>query len=163
MLSDAFGALMLFMTNLVSIILAAMVVFALTGFAPVSKMRENANQIKRVAIAVGIAALVIAIPLAFTVSSIIQTAAHQTEARKATETWLEDAPELEIGRIDVDGSEVSIIVTGPEAIPAIQDLEDALAEAFGKPATVTVEHIPAIVVVYSDEKGETRTEVGDDK
>ncbi len=163
MLSDAFGALMLFMTNLVSIILAAMVVFALTGFAPVSKMRENANQIKRVAIAVGIAALVIAIPLAFTVSSIIQTAAHQTEARKATETWLEDAPELEIGRIDVDGSEVSIIVTGPEAIPAIQDLEDALAEAFGKPATVTVEHIPAIVVVYSDEKGETRTEVGSDK
>jgi len=163
MLSDAFGALMLFMTNLVSIILAAMVVFALTGFAPVSKMRENANQIKRVAIAVGIAALVIATPLAFTVSSIIQTAAHQTEARKATETWLEDAPELEIGRIDVDGSEVSIIVTGPEAIPAIQDLEDALAEAFGKPATVTVEHIPAIVVVYSDEKGETRTEVGDDK
>ncbi len=163
MLSDAFGALMLFMTNLVSIILAAMVVFALTGFAPVSKMRENANQIKRVAIAVGIAALVIATPLAFTVSSIIQTAAHQTEARKATETWLEDAPELEIGRIDVDGSEVSIIVTGPEAIPAIQDLEDALAEAFGKPATVTVEHIPAIVVVYSDEKGETRTEVGSDK
>ena len=163
MLSDAFGALMLFMTNLVSIILAAMIVFALTGFAPVSKMRENANQIKRVAIAVGIAALVIAIPLAFTVSSIIQTAAHQTEARKATETWLEDAPDLELGRIDVRGSEISIIVTGPESIPEIRDLEDALSESFGTPATVTVEHIPAIVVIYSDEKGETRTEVGEDR
>ncbi len=162
MLGDALGAFTLFMTNLVSIILAAMVVFALTGFAPVSKMRENANHIKRVAMTVAIAALVIAIPLAFTVSSIIQTAAHQSDAQEATEAWLEGAPELELGRIEVKGSRVSLIVTGPESIPPIQDLEDALAESFGKPVTVTVEHIPAIVVIYSDAEGETRTEMGKD-
>ncbi|MEA3502999.1 MAG: DUF389 domain-containing protein, partial [Actinomycetota bacterium] len=163
MLGDALGALTLFMTNLVSIILAAMVVFALTGFAPVSKMRENANHIKRVAMTVAIAALVIAIPLAFTVSSIIQTAAHQSDAQKATEAWLEDASELELGRIEVNGSNVSLIVTGPESIPPIQDLEDALTDSFGKPATVTVKHIPAIVVIYSDAEGETRTEMGTDR
>jgi uncharacterized membrane protein len=161
MFGDALGALMLFVTNLVSIILAAMVVFALTGFAPVSKMRENADHIKRVAITVGIAALVIAIPLAYTVSSIIQTAVHQTETREAAETWLEDAPDLELGRIDVNGSEVSIIVTGPREIPPIQDLEDALTDSFGDPVTVTVEHIPAIVVIYSDADGETRNEIRD--
>ena len=161
MLGDALGALTLFLTNLVSIILAAMVVFALTGFAPVSKMKKNAVHIKRVAMTVGIAALIIAIPLAFTVSSIIQTAAHQTDARKATEAWLEDAPQLELGLIGVSGSDVSIIVTGPEEIPPIQDLEDALTDSFGKPVTVTVEHIPAIVVIYSDTDGETRAEIRD--
>jgi uncharacterized hydrophobic protein (TIGR00271 family) len=159
MYGDARGAFMLFMTNLVSIILAAMVVFALTGFAPVSRMKDNANHIKRVAMTVGIAALLIAIPLAFTVSSTLATAAHQTDAREATETWLEDASDLELARIDVKGAEVSIIVTGPESIPPIQDLEDALAKSFGEPVTVTVEHIPAIVVIYSDAEGETRTEV----
>ena len=161
MFGDALGALMLFLTNLVSIILAAMVVFALTGLAPVSKMRENSDHIKRVAITVSIAALVIAVPLAYTVSSIIQTAAHQTETREATQTWLEDAPNLELGRIEVNGSEVSIIVTGPEEIPPIQDLEDALSASIGKPVTVSVEHIPAIVVIYSDADGESRSEIRD--
>ena len=58
--------------------------------------------------------------------------------------------------------EISIVVTGPQDIPLIQDLENALTESFGKPVTVEVEHIPAIVVIYSDADGETRTEVGDD-
>ncbi len=162
MLGDAFGAFLLFMTNLVSIILAAMIVFALTGFAPVSKMKDNANEIKRVAITVMIAAIVIAIPLAFTVTSVLSTAANQANAQKAVEEWLEDAPTLEIGLIEAKGSDVSIVVTGPESIPPIQDLEDALTESIGKPVTVEVEHIPAIVVIYSDADGETRTEVGGD-
>ncbi|MEA2024308.1 MAG: DUF389 domain-containing protein [Actinomycetota bacterium] len=163
MYGDAFGAFLLFMTNLVSIILAAMVVFALTGVAPVSKMKENANEIKRVAITVTIAAIIIAIPLAFTVSSIITNAARQAEAQKATETWLEDSPDLELDRINVKGSEVSIVITGPESMPPVPDLEDALSESFGKPVTVEVEHIPAIVVVYSDADGEIRTEVREDR
>jgi len=163
MYGDAFGAFLLFMTNLVSIILAAMVVFALTGFAPVSRMKENANEIKRVAITVSIAAIVIAIPLAFTVSSVLSTAAHQADAQKAVDEWLEESPELELGRIEVKGSDVSIVVTGPENTPPIQDLEDALTESFGKPVTVEVEHIPAIVVIYSDADGKTRTEVTGDR
>ncbi len=163
MLGEAFGAFLLFMTNLVSIILAAMIVFALTGFAPISRIKENANEIKRVAITVSIAAILIAIPLAFTVSSVLTTAAHQADAQKVVEDWLEDSPELELGRVVAKGSDVSIIVTGPENIPSIQDLEEALTRAFGKPVAIEVEHIPAIVVTYSDEDGETRTEIGPDR
>jgi uncharacterized hydrophobic protein (TIGR00271 family) len=163
MLGDALGAFLLFLTNLVSIILAAMIVFGLTGFAPISRMKENANEIKRVAITVSIAAILIAIPLAFTVSSVITTATHQANAQKAAEEWLEDSPALELFRVEVKGSDVSIVVTGPQNIPPIQDLEDALSESVGKPVTVEVEHIPAIVVIYSDADGETRTEVGDDR
>jgi uncharacterized membrane protein len=163
MFGDALGAFTLFLTNLVSIILAAMIVFALTGFAPVSRIKENANEIKRVAITVSIAAILIAIPLAITVSSVLTAAAHQANAQESVEDWLEDSPELNLRRIEVKGSDVSIVVTGPENTPAIQDLEDALTESFGKPVTVEVEHIPAIVVIYSDADGETRTEVGDDR
>ena len=161
MFGDALGAFTLFLTNLVSIILAAMIVFALTGFAPVSKMKENAVEIKRVAITVSIAAVLIAIPLAFTVTSVLATATRQGNAQKAVEEWLEDALELELGLIEVKGSDVLIVVTGPQNIPLIRELEAALTESFGVPVTVEVEHIPAIVVRYSDADGETRTEVED--
>ncbi|MFV9671896.1 MAG: DUF389 domain-containing protein [Acidimicrobiia bacterium] len=163
MLGDAFGAFLLFLTNLVSIILAAMIVFGLTGFAPISKMKENANEIKRVAITVSIAAILIAIPLAFTVSSVITAASNQSNAQNATEAWLENSPELEVRSIEVKGSDVLIVVTGPENIPPIEDLENSLTEEFGKPVTVEVEHIPAIVIIYSDADGKTRTEVADDR
>ncbi|MEA2009402.1 MAG: DUF389 domain-containing protein, partial [Actinomycetota bacterium] len=163
MYGDAFGAFLLFMTNLVSIILAAMVVFALTGVAPIAKMKQNANEIKRVAITVSIAAIIIAIPLAFTVTNIVATAANQTNTQKVVEEWLENSPELEIARVEVKGTDVSIVVTGPEHIPSIEDLEDSLTESFGKPVTVVVEHIPAIVVTYSDADGKTHSEVGEDR
>jgi uncharacterized hydrophobic protein (TIGR00271 family) len=160
---DALGAFTLFMTNLVSIVLAAMIVFALSGFAPVSKMKDNAIEIKRVAFTVIIAAILIAIPLALTVSSVLSTAARQNDAQKAVETWLEDTPTLELDRIDVEGSDVSIVITGSENFPTVQKLEDALAESFGIPVTVLVEHIPSIEVIYSDKDGEIRTEVGFDR
>jgi hypothetical protein len=54
---------------------------------------------------------------------------------------------------------MSIIVTGPQSTPPIQDLKEALSDSFGEPITMEVEHIPAIVVIYSDTDGETRTEV----
>jgi hypothetical protein len=63
----------------------------------------------------------------------------------------------------VNGSNVSIILTGSESFPLVPDLEDLLSEAFGAPVTVTVEQIPSIVVIYSDEEGETRTEVKTDE
>jgi uncharacterized hydrophobic protein (TIGR00271 family) len=160
---DALGAFILFLTNLVSIILAAMIVFALTGFAPISRMKENANEIKRVAITVSIAAILIAIPLAFTVSSVLETAARQSDAQEAVDDWLNDSTDLDVNRIEVKNSEVSVIVTGAEAIPDVQSLEDALTESFGRPVTILVEHIPSVVVIYSDAEGETRTEVQDDR
>jgi len=162
MFDDALGAFTLFLTNLVSIILAAMIVFALTGFAPVSRMKENADKVKRVAITVAIATLVVAIPLALTVSSVLSEAADHSTAREATEDWLGDSPDLALDLVEVDGSEVSVLVTGSEAIPPVQALENALTEAFGEPVSVIVQHVPAIVVTYSDAEGETRTELGGD-
>jgi uncharacterized hydrophobic protein (TIGR00271 family) len=163
MFDDAFGAFMLFMTNLVSIILAAMIVFGLTGFAPISSMRHNAIEIKRVAFTVAVAAMLIAIPLAFTVSSVLSTATRQNEAQKAVESWLQDTPDLALNSIDVKGTDVSIVITGSQSFPAVSELEEALAAGFDDPVTVTVEHIPSIVVIYSDADGEVRTEIKNDQ
>jgi uncharacterized hydrophobic protein (TIGR00271 family) len=153
---DAFGAFLLFMTNLVSIILAAMIIFAITGFAPVSRMRENSNEIKSVAITVGIAAMIIAIPLAFTVSAVLSAAANQNAAQSNVSTWLEEGSTLDLVNMDVAGATVHIVVSGADDLPSLPDHEDALSEEFGEPVTIEVDKIPAIEVTYSDKDGEVR-------
>jgi len=160
MYRDSFGALLLFLTNLVSIILAAMVVFGLTGFAPVSRMRENAAQIKRVAVTVSLAALIIAIPLVFTVSSVLTSAANQAAAKKATESWLEDSDELQLVSVTVKGDRVNVIVSGSEKTPPIEDLADALAVSMGDDVFVRVDLTPTVITTYSRETGEETSRGG---
>jgi len=157
MIHDSFGAFLLFLTNLVSIILAAMIVFALTGFAPVSRMKKNASQIKQVAFAVSLAALVIAIPLAFTVSSVITSAAHQAAAKKATTEWLVDSDELELVSVTVKGDQVDVVLAGSEGIPPIEDLADALTSSLGNDVAVRVDLTPTIITTYSADSGEQRS------
>lgn len=157
MIGDAFGAFLLFLTNLVSIILAAMIVFALTGFAPVSRMKENALQIKRVAVTVSLAAMVIAIPLAFTVSSVITSAAHQATAKKATTQWLAESDELELVSVTVKGNEVDVVLAGSENIPPIEDLAEDLTSSLGDDVTVRVNMTPTIITTYSAENGEQQS------
>ncbi len=64
-----------------------------------------------------IAVILVAIPLAFTVSSVLATAARQTEAQKLVEAWLEETPELALNRLEVKGSDVSIVITGAQNFP----------------------------------------------
>jgi uncharacterized hydrophobic protein (TIGR00271 family) len=154
MYPESFGALLLFLTNLVSIILAAMVVFGLTGFAPVSRMKENASQIKRVATTVTLAALIIAIPLVFTVSTVLSSAANQAAAKKATESWLADSEELQLVSVTVKGDQVNVIVSGSEQIPPIEDLADALTSSMGNDVAVRVDLSPTVITTYSREDGE---------
>jgi uncharacterized hydrophobic protein (TIGR00271 family) len=159
MYRDSFGALLLFLTNLVSIILAAMVVFGLTGFAPVSRMKENASQIKRVATTVTLAALIIAIPLVFTVSTVLASAANQAAAKTATEAWLADSDELQLVSVTVKGEQVNVVVSGSESIPPIEDLADSLTSTIGDDVVVRVDLTPTITTKYSSDDGEQRSQL----
>lgn len=161
MYGDSLGSFMLFMTNFVSIILAAMIVFALTGFAPISRMQARSEEIRRVVVTIGIAALLITIPLGMTVGSAVTAASRQSDAQKAAEAWIEDAPDLGLDQVEVEDSDVAIIVSGSGEVPPLQDLEAALADAFGVPVTIEVEHIPSVVLRFSTVTGEASTRLDD--
>jgi uncharacterized membrane protein len=161
MYGDSLGSFMLFLTNFVSIILAAMIVFALTGFAPISRMQARSEEIRRVVVTIGIAALLITIPLGMTVGSAVTAASRQSDAQKAAEAWIEDAPDLGLDQVEVEDSDVAIIVSGSGEVPPLQDLEAALADAFGVPVTIEVEHIPSVVLRFSTVTGEASTRLDD--
>ena len=141
--SDAAGAFVLFLTNLVSIILAASLVFVLTGFALITKLRENQEKMKTIIISVVLGALIVMVPLAFTSEGILTSASRQAIARSVTEEWLEDQENLRLNKVEVKGSDVNVVVTGEGTIPSIGQLNTELSESFGTPTIAIVDFFPA--------------------
>ena len=151
LISDALGAFLLFLTNFVSIVLAATGVFFLTGYAPFQRLKEDQEDVAAILWTVAVAALVIMVPLAFTAEGVLSTAGRQDSAATAVTEWLGEDASLRALRVDVEGIDVDVFLTGTGDIPAVEDLEAALTEAFGTPAGVRVEHAPTVVVEYSQE------------
>lgn len=141
--TDAMGAFLLFMTNLVSIILAASVVFVLTGFAVVARLRENRERMKTVVVTVLLGATIILVPLAFTSEGILTSASRQTLARDVTEAWLVGSEGLDLNRVEVKGDQVVVVVTGAGNVPVIRLLDEELSETFGIPTTAEVVFFPS--------------------
>jgi uncharacterized membrane protein len=137
------GAFLLFMTNLVSIILAASVVFVLTGFAVIGKLRENKERMKTVFVTVLMGAMIIVVPLAFTSEGILTTASRQSLARDATEAWLSESEGLELNRVEVTEDKVVVVITGEGAVPVIKVLDEDLSEMFGIPTAAEVVFFPS--------------------
>jgi len=140
---DAGGAFVLFLTNLVSIILAASLVFVLTGFALVTKLQENREKMKTVIITVLLGALIIMVPLAFTSEGILTSASRQSRAQAVAEEWLGDQENLRLNRVEVNGEEVDIVITGEGEIPSVSSLNKELSESFGTATVAVVEYFPS--------------------
>jgi uncharacterized membrane protein len=137
------GAFLLFMTNLVSIILAASIVFILTGFAVISRLRENKERMKTVFATVVLGAMIILVPLAFTSEGLLKSASRQSIARNVSEAWIENDDGLQLNRVEVDGNKVAIVITGEGDLPLIADLNAELSEMFGTPTTAEIEFFPS--------------------
>ncbi len=140
---DAAGAFLLFLTNFVMIVLAASLVFVLTGFALITKLKENREKMKTVIITVALGSLVVLVPLAFTSEGILTSASRQSTARSVTELWLGDQENLELNKVEVDGSDVAIVITGEGSVPSVSDLNDDLSDSFGTPTIAVVEFFPS--------------------
>ncbi len=138
---DAFGALLLFTTNLIAILLVGGVVFILTGVAPVRRLSQNAQWERTVVTLLGIAALVVIALLSIAGESIRSQAFDKTEVGAVVDEWLSDS-ELRVFSVSVARSDVSVVVVGPQRPPSIDTLGNDLAEALGKPVDVVVDWVP---------------------
>jgi uncharacterized hydrophobic protein (TIGR00271 family) len=154
--SNASGAFLLFLTNFVSIILSAILVFLLTGYVDLKRLGANRDTVGAALRTVVFAALLILVPLVFTAEGVISSASRQSSAQEAVAEWLgEDSP-LDTVRVTVDEFAVDVLLSGNGTVPPLTDLEKNLTEAFGSPASIRVEYIPAEVQTYTPEDGLTQ-------
>jgi uncharacterized membrane protein len=143
------------LTNFVSIVLAATVVFFLTGYAPFQELKQNRAEVGPILRTVVIAALIIMLPLFFTAEGVLSTAGRTDSAQSAVGDWLGEDSTLTALRVSVDGADVDVFLTGSGEVPPIEDLADLLTESFGIPAGVRVEYAETMVVEYTDSQDGT--------
>ena len=135
---DAGGAMLLYITNLAGIVLAAMVVFVLTGFVPEFQIRHMFKEIRLGFVVAAVSVLLISVPLLVNSLLIVNDARDQATVRGAVEKRLGDEPSLEVVELDVSGNDVTVNLVGPEPPPPAASLGTDLAGALGGDVNVTV-------------------------
>ena len=141
----ALGAFLLFLTNLVSIVLAATVVFFLTGFAPVTRWRQHREELVTTVGTVVVAALLILLPLTWTARGVLAAASTQRTATAVVDEWLGDETTLRVVEISATSGRVEVGVSGDGEVPPVSDLVARLETALGRDVAVEVEYVPTVV------------------
>ena len=124
----AWGALLLYTTNLAAIIFASISVFVVTGFVPPRRIKST---IKGVSIAkLGLAGLValIAYPLYQASVDSVKASEDQLQAKAVVDSWLNGA-ELE-SSVDINGDKIVVALQGFERPPSQDLLEQKLGVEF---------------------------------
>lgn len=148
---DASGAMLLFATNFVSIVLAAAAVFVMTGFSEGVQLRANQRGVLSTLAPFGAIALVILVPLVFTTEGILASASQQNAAQDVVADWAKSSPELRVEQVAVDGSTVTVSVSGAADIPDPAALQRSLSEGLSVPVEVSLEYMPSMLVSVSQQ------------
>ncbi len=135
---QAGGALLLFLTNLFSIVLMAGLVFVLVGYGSWSRLYNRRNRIRVSFALVMFAVILITIPLALTARDVLFQEAFLRDASGAVSDWLGEESETRISSIDVDGDRVYVNLIGPDEPPPASKLSDELSSETGRTVIAVV-------------------------
>ncbi|WNM24886.1 DUF389 domain-containing protein [Demequina capsici] len=142
---EAAGALLLFLTNFVAIVVAAALVFVLTGFARQKVLRRNPwGVVATVAPYVALGAVIL-VPLAFSSQGALSSSAQSREVQQVVDAWLGDGSDLLVQSITVDGSDVTVLLVGPGEAPDAAELQTALVDELKRPLALRVGVTPVDV------------------
>lgn len=145
---DVAGAFLLFLTNLVAIILAGGVVFLLTGFTPVGRLRTRGSEVRRSIAVVAVIMTVIAIPLVLSGQRLLADSAAYDEAQSAVHEWT-SGTDLALVEIDISGPEVRVTVAGGDPPGSIEVLGELMERALSRDVELNVVVVPTIELSYT--------------
>jgi uncharacterized hydrophobic protein (TIGR00271 family) len=138
--SLARGAGLLFATNLFGIVLAAAIVFLLTGLVPASRFRLTRRRILLSVVLAAVPTLLIASELTIRFSAVATHARKLEAATQNIVSWL--GPGDDLSHVSLAGSVVDVNISGPLAPPSLQTLTDSLTKTLGQQVTVNLAWTP---------------------
>lgn len=141
---DAWGALLLFLTNFLSILLAGGAVFALLGLgaaATESHSELNKRRAYRI-IALGVA--LVAIPLSVASVRVYRNSIAQAKITAITNQWVRQySKDIVVRSVLVSGGAGKILISGPEQPPSIDDLGAKIKSEVEHVAEVDLRYVPS--------------------
>jgi len=148
--SEAAGATLLFVTNMVAILLVGAIVFVIEGVVPVSQLSRNSRWVKLGLGMVAALALIVVATLGVSTSTFENEVVATSRASDIVDDWV-DGTDLERLRVEVSSEGVVITVAGADPPPPVEELVEALAEALERPVHLTVKVIPETIIEIDSE------------
>ena len=143
------GALLLFVTNIITISLAGMIIFTLLGIHPLNLQPEIKKRVRRGIIGMVFLVILITIPLGILMNGIIRN----SQQDQIIHTVLEDSPLLEeITELEIDRSRgdegllisATVRAAGPLSQDSVDSLKLALENELNQPLTLDIVILPVI-------------------
>jgi uncharacterized hydrophobic protein (TIGR00271 family) len=126
--ASAGGAMLLFTTNLVAILVAGGGLLALMGYGAVARRGVQAEGRRKAALVTGIALVAILVPLVVTSTRLAQDSMLEATARSETQAWLNGSG-YEMVAVVANGDTLEITIDGDGPIPSTTTLASALERA----------------------------------
>lgn len=133
----ALGAMLLFLTNFLAILLAGGVVFLLLGLGGLANSWKNKTTQRAGLIMIGVATVLVAIPLSVASTESIRAAREDRSAAVVVQEWLGESSADYVSS-DVTGSVVLVYITGASGPRPVQPLADRLAAELKRPIVVNL-------------------------
>jgi uncharacterized hydrophobic protein (TIGR00271 family) len=142
--SGASGAMLLFMTNFVSIVLSASVVFVLVGIAPIGQLIGRDSQTRAWLVTFAAGALILTVPLALAFQSTYAESTDEIAASAAVEAWLPPGQGYQVVSVRVHGDTVDVQLAGPLDPPDLSALDAGVDAALGRDVATQVRVFAAV-------------------
>ncbi|MDJ0497429.1 MAG: DUF389 domain-containing protein [Acidimicrobiia bacterium] len=139
--SEAFGALMLFTTNMVAILLVGALVFLLTGVVPVAKLVSERVWIRNTTTLIGILAIVVLVVLGSTSERIRAQSFDRDNVAEVVDSWIGDRS-LNLVSYTVAPDQVELVLVGGDRPDDTEDLDAALDTELQRNVTTVVRWVP---------------------
>jgi uncharacterized hydrophobic protein (TIGR00271 family) len=146
---DALGAMLLFLTNFVSILLTGGGVFALLGLGAAATKGLVGPARRKAFIYVAIGALIVAIPLAATSIQVGRESIAELQAKRFAQQWLSETA-FDVNRIDARGGEIEIVISGSGEPPPLPELAAELQASLSPDIKVRLKVVPSQVLRYPE-------------
>lgn len=135
----AWGAMLLYSTNLFTIVLAGAVVFVVTGFVPPRRLATTFRRSSLVAALVGAIVVAVAVPLYGASSSAVERSEREIEALGIVSNWLATTDRRTTPQVSFVDQRITVAVRSFDAPPDPDALIEALQTSFGMDRIISIE------------------------
>ncbi len=141
-MAAAGGALLLFLTNFLAILLAGGITFMVNGLGRVAITSEQTRVRRNALIVVVIGTLLVLVPLTITGLGTIRGLQEDCAATAEIDAWAKGTTHRVVA-VQVQGGEVLTTIEGQGDLPPLKPLANELAKTLGRPVVVTLRVVPA--------------------
>ena len=133
------GALLLFATNMVAILLVGGLTFVLTGVTPIQRVAENQHRVRTAILVTCTAAVLVFGALLLNGAQITADTLRQSTVDSTISDWLPDDGPHRLVNADVSGDTVTAVVVGPsDGLPDVASLAEDLSAELDDTVTVNL-------------------------